>query len=128
MAGSGLDRSLVRFPSDRYYRSQDPADLRFGDVIVHVSEIPEECERAAVLIGVPQDIGVERNGGRQGACQAPEAIRLALSKLTTNGLHAQLASRRFVIADAGDVNVEGKTLEQIHDEQHDVGDRRRQRR
>ncbi|MBU3700012.1 MAG: hypothetical protein FGM33_08400, partial [Candidatus Kapabacteria bacterium] len=61
MARSGLGRSLIRVPSDVFHKSGDPQDLRLGDVIVHASEIPDGCERAIVLIGVPQDIGVERN-------------------------------------------------------------------
>ncbi|MBU3700323.1 MAG: formimidoylglutamase, partial [Candidatus Kapabacteria bacterium] len=101
-------------------KSGDPQDLRLGDVIVHASEIPDGCERAIVLIGVPQDIGVERNGGRQGAALAPTAIRKALSKLTVGPMHESIQTGRLVLADAGDLDVEGKTLEQIHDEQHDI--------
>jgi len=107
-------------PSEVMFRSNDPDDLRIGDVIVPVSDIPSDAAKVCVLIGVPQDIGVERNGGRAGAAAGPEAIRRALSKLTINGMHEQLSSGRLVIADAGDIDTDGKTLEQIHDEQHDV--------
>lgn len=120
MAGSGLGRSLQRFPLELYHRSEDPQDPRIGNVIVHASDIPADCRRAAVIVGVPQDIGVERNGGRAGAAQAPRAIRLALSKLTLGPLADGLATGEFVLADAGDIDVSGKTLEQIHDEQHDI--------
>lgn len=107
-------------PPEVMFRSKDPDDLRIGDVIVPVSDIPSDAGRVCVLIGVPQDIGVERNGGRPGAAAGPEAIRRALSKLTINGMHEQIATARLVIADAGDIDTDGKTLEQIHDEQHDV--------
>ena len=120
MGASGLGRSLQRFPSELYHRSDDPDDPRFGNVIVQVSEIPADCRRAAVIVGVPQDIGVERNGGRVGAALAPRAIRIALSKLTLGTLADNVARGEFVIADAGDIDVAGKTLEQIHDEQHDI--------
>ena len=120
MAGSGLGRSLQRFPSELYHRSEDPQDPRIGNVIVNASEIPADCRRAAVIVGVPQDIGVERNGGRAGAALAPSAIRIALSKLTLGPLADGVASGEIVIADAGDIDVSGKTLEQIHDEQHDI--------
>ena len=120
MAPSGLGRSLIRVPSDLYHKTGDPQDLRLGDVIVHASKIADGCERAIVLIGVPQDIGVERNGGRQGAALAPTAIRRALSKLTVGPMQEAFAAGRLVLADAGDIDVEGKTLEQIHDEQHDI--------
>lgn len=115
-----LRRSLRPTPAEVMFRSNDPDDLRFGDVIVAASDIPSDAGSVCVLIGVPQDIGVERNGGRPGAAAGPEAIRRALSKLTINGMHEQLATGRLVIADAGDIDTDGKTLEQIHDEQHDV--------
>lgn len=107
-------------PPEVMFRSNDPDDLRIGDVVVPVLDIPSDAAKVCVLIGVPQDIGVERNGGRSGAAAGPEAIRRALSRLTINGMHEQLASGRLVIADAGDIDADGKTLEQIHDEQHDV--------
>ncbi len=105
---------------DVIFRSHDPSDLRIGDVLVSVADIPGDAEKVCVLIGVPQDVGVERNGGRQGAAQAPEAIRRALTKLTITGMNEALSAGRLLIADAGDIDTDGKTLEQIHDEQHDV--------
>lgn len=115
-----LRRSMRPTPSEVMFRSNDPDDLRIGDVVVPVSDIPADADKVCVLIGVPQDIGIERNGGRPGAATGPAAIRHALSKLTINGMQERLTSGRLVIADAGDVDTDGKTLEQIHDEQHDV--------
>ena len=105
---------------DVVFRSHDSNDLRIGDVMVSVADIPADAKKVCVLIGVPQDVGVERNGGRQGAAQAPEAIRRALTKLTITGMNEALSAGHLVIADAGDIETDGKTLEQIHDEQHDV--------
>src|SRR5437660_674067 len=56
-------------------------DPRFADLILPFSE--KNLEKAnVVLIGVPTDEGIIRNGGRPGAAQAPDEIRRCLGKLT----------------------------------------------
>lgn len=102
------------------YRSNDLEDKRIGDVLVHIKDIASEAELVCVLVGAPQHIGVERNGGRPGAAEGPTAFRKAFSKLTISAFEQQINSGKLVVADAGDIDTEGKTLEQIHDEQYDV--------
>ena len=72
------------------------------------------------LLGVPQDIGIERNGGRVGAAEAPSAIRRALTKLAPTAFLAAIQRGDLALCDLGDLDTEGKTLEQIHDEHHDL--------
>ncbi|MCX6140838.1 MAG: formimidoylglutamase [Candidatus Kapabacteria bacterium] len=98
----------------------DPFDPRIGDLIVSTSSVPASAEVVCVLIGVPQDLGVIRNNGRPGAAEAPSAIRAALGKLATSKIQDVVDAGRMCIADHGDVATVGRTLEQIHDEQHDV--------
>ena len=66
-----------------------------------------------VIIGIPTDEGIARNGGRVGAAQAPDAIRKWLHKLTPYaGPQFKQHLEDMHIADAG--NIEGANLESIH--------------
>lgn len=107
------DQSLI-------FRSHDQDDLRIGDVLRYEAEFPRSAKSVVVIIGVPQHIGVERNGGRPGAAFAPSEFRRAFSKLAISAFEHLIRDEVLVIADAGDIVTDGKTLEQIHDEQYDV--------
>ena len=73
--------SLLLPPSyDAFVSRGDPDDLRMGDTIDR-GEAPGSDIRV-VLIGCPQDEGVRRNGGRQGAAGGPAAFRTMLARLT----------------------------------------------
>lgn len=100
--------------------SIDADDPRFSDLIVGVDEWPTDVTKVVVLLGVPQHLGVERNGGRAGAADGPSAIRSALYRMATSEVAHRIAQRDLAIVDLGDLITEGKTLEQIHDEQHDI--------
>lgn len=115
-----FQRALRAIDPSVIYRSNDLEDKRIGDVLVHIKDIASSSELVCVLVGAPQHIGVERNGGRPGASEGPTAFRKAFSKLTISAFEQQINSGKLVIADAGDIDTEGKTLEQIHDEQYDV--------
>lgn len=88
------------------------SDKRFIDII---SESTEENIKQAdvVILDVPTDEGIKRNGGRPGASLAPDAIRAFLHKLTTNFSpdHKPLDTLRII--DSG--NITGATLEEIHE-------------
>lgn len=98
----------------------DPADPRIGHFLVDARSVPSTAKTVVVLIGVPQDIGVARNNGRPGAAEAPSAIRASLKKLATSQIQDVVEQGLLSIVDMGDISTEGKTLEQIHDVQHDV--------
>lgn len=115
-----FQRALRAIDPSVIYRSNDLEDKRIGDVLVHIKDIASEAELVCVLVGAPQHIGVERNGGRPGAAEGPTAFRKAFSKLAISAFEQQINSGRLVIADAGDIDTDGKTLEQIHDEQYDI--------
>jgi formiminoglutamase len=115
-----FQRALRAVDPSLVYRSNDVYDKRIGDVIVSVKDVSERAEVVCVLIGVPQHIGVERNGGRPGAADGPSSFRKAFTKLAISAFEQHIDSGRLAIADAGDIDTEGKTLEQIHDEQYDV--------
>lgn len=113
-------RLLRPVPEEAFFRGNDSEDPRFGDLLTPIDEIPSSASIVVVIVGVPQHIGVERNGGRPGAEGGPLHIRKAFSKLATSAVEHALRSDALVVCDAGDIDTTGKTLEQIHDEQHDV--------
>jgi formimidoylglutamase len=86
-------------------------DPRLGDMIVR-SAAEENIARAdVVIVGVPTDEGIIRNGGRSGAAQAPDEIRKYLNKLTPF-FGKKPGLETLSIVDYG--NVSGSTLEEIH--------------
>ncbi len=93
----------------------DRGDLRFATKVEQYRG-QELGQNTIALLGVPQHIGVERNGGRAGAAEAPAAIRRHLERLTiSDGLNT--ISDRVHIVDCGDVNCDSLSLEQIHERQ-----------
>ncbi len=112
--------SLQPVDASSIYRSGDPHDPRIGDCCVY--DLPSSSTASCVvaILGVPQHIGVERNGGRVGAAEAPSAIRRALTKLAPTAFLDALQRGDLALYDIGDIDAEGKTLEQIHDEHHDI--------
>ncbi len=90
----------------------DPEDLRFS-TLVRDLEHTEPGAHSVVIVGVPQHIGVERNGGRPGSEEAPAAIRKALYALAASHGTRSVCENVQVI-DAGDVDCRGRSLEQIH--------------
>jgi len=98
----------------------DSTDPRLGDLLTTAAALREQTSAAVAIIGVPQHIGVERNGGRPGAAGAPLTIRNALYRMATSAILDVMQDHRLIVIDMGDVDTEGKTLEQIHDQQHDL--------
>ncbi len=99
---------------DLLFRRDDPNDIRLGEV-VHTD--PADYDLAEIVIlGCPQDEGVRRNRGREGARNAPTAIRRQFYKLGTMGLEDD---RPFTLFDMGDTPVDG-SLEEIHDRHRDI--------
>jgi formimidoylglutamase len=86
-------------------------DPRLGQLIGAPSAV---ADADVVLLGVPTDEGIVRNGGRPGASAAPAAIRTALARLTPfAGPQFKEHVDRLKIADIGDVAT--GPLEKMHD-------------
>jgi len=96
-----------------FFTKNDPADPRMGDLVGRGIEAVDEGSRVAI-IGVPQDIGVARNGGRVGAAQAPDAIRAMFYRLTPFDLASQHSVRHGTVIDLGNIRCDGD-LEEIHE-------------
>jgi len=107
-------------PAEVHYASSDPEDPRVGDFVEPIARMSTRKRVNCVLIGMPQHIGVERNNGRPGAAGAPTEIRKALYRMATSSVVSKIRAGKLAIVDAGDVDTEGKTLEQMHDTMHDA--------
>ncbi|HET6401981.1 MAG TPA: formimidoylglutamase [Candidatus Kapabacteria bacterium] len=76
-------------------------DPRLADLLLSASEA---SSADVVILGIPTDEGIRRNGGRIGASQAPHAIREWLGKLTPfAGPHFKRHLDEIHIADMGDI-------------------------
>ncbi len=120
MLPRSIHRLLDPVHPDVVFQSNDPEDPRMGDLLLSLSDAAGARGLVCVLVGVPQHIGVERNNGRPGAAEAPNAIRKMLYRMATSAIQTEVQDDRLVVTDAGNLVTQGKTLEQIHDELHDV--------
>lgn len=96
-----------------FFSKNDPDDPRMGDRATRELEGFPGAARVA-LIGVPQDIGVSRNGGRVGAAEAPDAIRAMLYRLAPFDVVTSCSIPQGFLVDLGNVRCDGE-LEEIHE-------------
>jgi formiminoglutamase len=96
-----------RLDTELLGKSHDPKDPKLGEMVKYH---PRDYESAQVVIlGCPEDEGVERNRGIAGARNGPTEIRRALYCLA---LHEAIHSQSLF--DLGDI-ITGATLERTHD-------------
>lgn len=96
-----------------FFTRNDASDPRMGELVERdPASFPGEARVA--LIGVPQDIGVRRNGGRPGAAAAPDAIREMLYRLTPYDIETGQDLPAGFLFDMGNVRTDGE-LEDIHE-------------
>jgi formiminoglutamase len=93
-----------------FFTRNDKNDPRLGEVVTHEAADYESAE--IVILGCPQDEGVRRNNGREGAALAPMKIREQFYRLTPLNINK-------TIFDLGDVKL-GTTLEETHDTHFEV--------
>lgn len=89
----------------------DVYDTRLGEVVM--TEPGDYARASTVILGCPQDEGVRRNRGREGAREGPTEVRRALYKLTSFGV------RDEELFDLGDLKI-ARTLEETHERQHQL--------
>ena len=95
--------NLTKPDDELFFKRGDRSDLRLGEIVPQANY----DEAKIVIVGCPQDEGVKRSNGREGAAEAPKAIRRQFYKLTPFGITAK-------ICDLGDVAV-NDSLEVTHD-------------
>ena len=102
---------LTLRPSDEvFYSRNDPSDPRLGEI---AARDPNDYAKSdIVILGCPQDEGVRRNSGREGAAKAPNAVRAQFYRLTPMNIRKR-------IFDIGDTVVSG-SLEEVHDRHYET--------
>ncbi len=95
-----------------FYQKNDKSDIRLGEIIKRDEQEFESSE--IVIIGSPQDEGVQRNKGRKGAKDAPDTIRSYFYKLAAS---ENISAKN--IFDLGNVLIK-KTLEETHNLQVEI--------
>ncbi len=96
--------------TELFYSKGDKNDPRLGEIVRSDEKSYDAAE--LVLLGCPQDEGIRRSHGREGAALAPDAIREQFYRLTPMGIKKR-------IVDVGNVKTDG-TLEEIHDRQTEI--------
>lgn len=110
MGVSEIFSETTRPNADLFFTRNDKYDPRLGEIVGRNEKDYEAAN--IVIVGCPQDEGVRRNDGREGAALAPSAIREQFYKLTPFNI-----KRR--IFDLGDIKI-GKSLEDTHDTHFEV--------
>src|SRR6266852_1624347 len=106
----------ARPPDAVAHRADDP---RLGEIVDFWKGDPAALKLGrAVIIGFPQDEGVQRNQGRAGAAEAQDAIRHWLYRLTPCDVPSSIDLADQPPLDLGNVRISGN-LEQS---QHDLAD------
>lgn len=102
---------LTERPNEQlFYRRNDANDVRLGEIVSFREENYQTAK--IVILGCPQDEGVKRNKGREGAAQAPDAIREQFYKLTNFGISQK-------ILDLGNTKIQS-SLEETHNVQQQI--------
>lgn len=96
-------------------RPEDPNNLRLGQKIVQVDSL-ERLEKLSkpgdfVILGYPDDRGVQRNMGRVGACEGPDAFR----KILLNFSSFIWETKSHTIFDLGDHDTWSHQLIESHE-------------
>jgi formiminoglutamase len=90
---------------DLFFKKNDRNDVRLGEIVS--LSVKNYGKSEIIILGCPQDEGVERNKGRIGAAFAPNSIRTQFYKLSNFEISVE-------IFDLGDTIIQ-KTLEETHD-------------
>jgi formiminoglutamase len=93
-----------------FFSKGDQNDPRLGEVVSRKTD--DYAWADIVILGCPQDEGVRRNNGREGAAKAPEAIREQFYRLTPFNIRKR-------ILDLGNTDVSG-SLEEVHDRHTEI--------
>ena len=102
---SEIFQHTSRVKPELFFTRNDKNDPRLGEVVGR--EEPDYRSADIIILGCPQDEGVRRNNGREGAAKAPDAIREQFYRLTPMNIRRRLF-------DLGNVDVSG-SLEEVHD-------------
>lgn len=99
-------------PTELFFKKKDANDLRLGNKVQAIDLFTENPAPESVLVvGYPDDEGIQINGGRIGASEGPNRIRQFFYKTTWLKNFEQ---KNWKLLDAGDLNTDQKTLLEKH--------------
>lgn len=93
---------FLPFDSSLYSSKADQNDPRLGDLIVKLANSSEAKPNQLVVLGYPDDEGIQINGGRLGASQGPDAIRSQFYRMTPS----LVSGERWDLADLGNLQLQ----------------------
>lgn len=108
-----LGNYVVPSKEEIFQSRHDVSDPRIGDYLFTYADMlqTKTKEFNAVLLSIPQDMGVSRNGGRIGAALAPDMIKKSLFKLTPYSCSNNVLDS-IGLFDGGCLQTENLTLEE----------------
>lgn len=105
-----MTRPYIPTASNLFFTKNDPQDIRLGDLAKPLNSTQSSFKKNVFSIcGYPDDEGIQLNGGRIGAANAPASIRQFLYKMTP----PTLKTDNLTIYDIGDLP-SSDTLEGRH--------------
>lgn len=104
--------SFVPVEKRLLFSKNDPTDRRLGDIakLIDANSIQNTASDSFIVVGYPDDNGIEANGGRTGASEAPGRIRNYFYRMTPPAF----VSGEPEILDAGDLKIEKQSLSDRH--------------
>lgn len=85
-----------------FFSKKDVNDPRLGEFAKNLSTSDQSPKADLVIWGYPDHEGIQLNGGRIGAAEAPQAIRRSFYKMTPHVLNP----KKLQILDAGDIDLQ----------------------
>ncbi len=107
-----INNLLQPVPKELFYSRGQSDDPKLGEFVLSYSEEVSEWDKTkVVIIGYPEERGVERNKGIIGTSKAPDIIRKYLYRLNANDARQRLGIKKGSLIDAGNVKI-GSSLEE----------------
>lgn len=107
-----INNLLQPVPRELFYSRGQSDDPKLGEFVLPYSEEVSEWDKTkVVIIGYPEERGVERNKGIIGTSKAPDIIRKYLYRLNANDARQRLGIKKGSLIDAGNVKI-GSSLEE----------------
>lgn len=113
-----INNLLIPTPKELFYSRGQNDDPKLGEfVLPYAQSLAEWDKTRVVLIGYPEERGVQRNKGITGTAKAPDIIRKYLYRLNANDARQRLGIKKGSLIDAGNV----KTGESLEESQENLG-------
>lgn len=96
-----MSSAWIETDSNLFFSKKDRNDIRLGDCVHKLNSSTPESSDHLFIWGYPDHEGIQLNGGRPGAAEAPKAIRTVFYKMTPHVANPEIPQ----IADGGDISL-----------------------